>query len=58
MSDFFYRDFEDRFRGSRALISARLVVYQPFLRPLADAFEMAAAKAFTVEQQTPFSAVN
>jgi hypothetical protein len=25
---------------------------------LADAFEAAAAKAFTVEQQTPFSAVN
>jgi O-antigen chain-terminating methyltransferase len=39
MSDFFYRAFEDRFRGSRALISARLVVYQPFLRPLADAFQ-------------------
>ena len=39
MSDFFYRAFEDRFRGSRELISARLVVYQPFLRPLADAFQ-------------------
>ena len=39
MSDFFYRAFEDRFRGSRSLISARLVVYQPFLRPLAVAFQ-------------------
>ena len=38
MNDFFYRAFEDRFRGSRSLISARLGVYQPFLRPLADAF--------------------
>ena len=39
MNHFFYRAFEDRFRGSRSLISARLVVYQPFLRPLADAFQ-------------------
>lgn len=39
MSDFFYRAFEDRFRGSRSLILARLGVYQPFLRPLADAFQ-------------------
>ena len=39
MNDFFYRAFEDRFRGSRSLISARLVVYQPFLRPLAVAFQ-------------------
>jgi SAM-dependent methyltransferase len=39
MSDFFYRAFEDRFRGSRSLISSRLVVYQPFLRPLADTFQ-------------------
>jgi O-antigen chain-terminating methyltransferase len=39
MNDFFYRAFEDRFRGSRSLISARLRVYQPFLRPLALAFQ-------------------
>lgn len=39
MSDFFYRAFEDRFRGSRSLISARLGVYQPFLNPLAVAFQ-------------------
>ncbi|MDO9277489.1 MAG: class I SAM-dependent methyltransferase [Polaromonas sp.] len=39
MSDFFYRAFEDRFRGSRSLILARLDVYQPFLRPLVDAFQ-------------------
>ena len=39
MSDFFYRAFEDRFRGSRSLILARLGVYQPFLRPMADAFQ-------------------
>jgi O-antigen chain-terminating methyltransferase len=39
MSDFFDRAFEDRFRGSRSLISSRLVVYKPFLRPLADAFQ-------------------
>jgi O-antigen chain-terminating methyltransferase len=39
MNDFFYRAFEDRFRGSRSLISARLGVYQPFLRPLAVAFQ-------------------
>lgn len=39
MSDFFYRAFEDRFRGSRSLILVRLGVYQPFLRPLVDAFQ-------------------
>ena len=39
MSDFFYRAFEDRFRGSRSWISSRLGVYKPFLRPLADAFQ-------------------
>lgn len=39
MSDFFYHAFEDRFRGSRSLILARLGVYEPFLRPLVDAFQ-------------------
>jgi len=34
MSDF-YRAFEDRFRGSRELIKARLRVYLPFVTPLA-----------------------
>jgi O-antigen chain-terminating methyltransferase len=43
MSDFSYRAFEDRFRGSRALILTRLGAYQPFLRPLADAFQAAKA---------------
>lgn len=31
----FYRAFEDRHRGSRALIKSRLEVYHPFLAPLA-----------------------
>lgn len=39
MSEFFYRDFEGRFRGSRSLILARLGVYQPFLQPLMGAFQ-------------------
>jgi O-antigen chain-terminating methyltransferase len=30
----FYRAFEDRYRGSRALITQRLEVYLPFLAPL------------------------
>ena len=34
MSDSFYRDFEDRFRGSRELILWRLSVYLPFIRSL------------------------
>ncbi|MDY6929815.1 MAG: class I SAM-dependent methyltransferase [Pseudomonadota bacterium] len=34
MSDLFYRDFEDRYRGSRELIFRRLSAYLPFLRPL------------------------
>jgi O-antigen chain-terminating methyltransferase len=32
----FYRAFEDRHRGSRDLIKARLGVYEPFVRPLLD----------------------
>lgn len=34
MSQDFYRAFEDRHRGSRALIKARLGAYLPFLAPL------------------------
>lgn len=33
MSDSFYREFEDRHRGSRELIKSRLAVYLPFLTP-------------------------
>ncbi|MGJ9416914.1 methyltransferase domain-containing protein [Massilia sp. CMS3.1] len=36
MSGFFYRAFEDRYRGSRALIKERLRVYLPFLESLAQ----------------------
>ncbi|MCE3605184.1 class I SAM-dependent methyltransferase [Massilia sp. P8910] len=35
MSDNFYRAFEDRYRGSRELITARLTSYAPFYAPLA-----------------------
>jgi O-antigen chain-terminating methyltransferase len=34
MADHFYRDFEDKFRGSRTTIRRRLDVYLPFIRPL------------------------
>lgn len=34
MDDGFYRAFEDRYRGSRELITQRLEVYLPFLAPL------------------------
>ncbi|HEX8593764.1 MAG TPA: methyltransferase domain-containing protein [Pseudomonas sp.] len=34
MDDRFYRAFEDRYRGSRELISQRLEIYLPFLFPL------------------------
>lgn len=33
MNDSFYREFEDRHRGSRELIKSRLTVYLPFLTP-------------------------
>jgi O-antigen chain-terminating methyltransferase len=33
-TDAFYRAFEERFRGSRELISERLLAYLPFLEPL------------------------
>ncbi|HTH59868.1 MAG TPA: methyltransferase domain-containing protein [Paraburkholderia sp.] len=34
--DSFYRAFEDRYRGSRELITSRLQVYLPFVRPLVE----------------------
>ncbi len=34
MSDMFYRDFEDRYRGSFELIQSRLEAYLPFILPL------------------------
>lgn len=34
MNDEFYRAFEDRHRGTRDLIIARLAVYRPFIAPL------------------------
>jgi hypothetical protein len=34
MSDDFYRAFEDRYRGARELIRARLSIYLPFISPL------------------------
>lgn len=36
MSDNFYRAFEDRHRGTRELISQRLLVYLPFITPLLE----------------------
>lgn len=33
MSDSFYREFEDRHRGSRDLVKSRLAVYLPFVTP-------------------------
>lgn len=43
MSDNFYRAFEDRYRGSRALIKSRLEVYKPFIEPLKNAMSKALA---------------
>lgn len=39
----FYRAFEDRYRGSRELIRARLQAYQPFIAPLPDIYQPAQA---------------
>jgi SAM-dependent methyltransferase len=36
MSDIFYRAFEDRHRGSREEVKARLKVYLPFVLPVSD----------------------
>lgn len=39
----FYRAFEDRYRGARALIHARLQAYQPFIAPLPGVYQPAQA---------------
>lgn len=39
MDDGFYRAFEDRYRGSRELITERLRVYLPFLDPLKHLYQ-------------------
>ena len=38
MTGDFYRAFEDRYRGSRELITARLRVYLPFVEPLKEIY--------------------
>lgn len=38
MDDGFYRAFEDRYRGSRELITQRLEAYLPFLAPLKELY--------------------
>lgn len=38
MNDLFYRAFEDKYRGSRESIKARLKVYLPFVQPLLKSF--------------------
>ena len=43
MSSDFYRAFEDKFRGSREVIKARLKVYLPFIKPLKDIYPDASA---------------
>ncbi len=43
MSDNFYRDFEDRYRGSREVIGQRLRAYLPFIEPLAASLRPARA---------------
>jgi glycosyltransferase involved in cell wall biosynthesis/SAM-dependent methyltransferase len=39
MTSNFYRDFEDRYRGSRELIKRRQMVYVPFIAPLKEIYE-------------------
>jgi O-antigen chain-terminating methyltransferase len=41
MDDKFYRAFEEKYRGSRALISSRLDVYRPFISKLKNAYPTA-----------------
>jgi O-antigen chain-terminating methyltransferase len=43
MSDHFYRAFEDKHRGSRDLIKARLSAYLPFVEPLLKIYPQAQA---------------
>jgi O-antigen chain-terminating methyltransferase len=38
LSDFFYRAFEEKYRGSRELIKSRLQVYLPFIQPVFKAY--------------------
>ncbi len=38
MSDDFYAAFEEKFRGSRSLITSRLRAYQPFIEPLSEIY--------------------
>ena len=43
MSDNFYREFENHHRGSRDLIKSRLNIYFPFVKPLLEFYQEAAA---------------
>lgn len=43
MSDNFYKAFEDRYRGSREVITGRLHAYLPFIAPLAALYQPARA---------------
>lgn len=43
MSESFYRAFEDRYRGARDVIKARLGAYEPFLTPLFALYPRSAA---------------
>lgn len=43
MTEDFYRKFEDKYRGSRDLISGRLAVYLPFVQPLKSLYDDCAA---------------
>lgn len=43
MTSDFYRDFEDRYRGSRELIKDRQLVYLPYILPLKDIYETCSA---------------
>ncbi len=43
MSESFYRAFEDRYRGARDVIKARLKAYEPFLTPLFTLYPGSAA---------------
>jgi O-antigen chain-terminating methyltransferase len=43
INKYFYRAFEDRYRGSREQIKLRLSVYLPFVKPLRDVFNIGQA---------------
>ena len=38
MNTNFYKEFEDKFRGSQEIIKKRLQVYLPFIEPLKDIY--------------------